>query len=184
VRVNGWRKQWVKNHIDLSGRGFSKMPSRAAIQADAFAAGALKERRRRQCQMSAAGAHIPPAVTLRHHRLEIAILDAIRAANCLGLLKSSPVHHRFPLFVIQVNGEAQQAPPVIPTKLLDWRPIQQRVEGPCVPRDLEQVPEELVVHLVVELHFLRLHERPQRPRATVGRRLLQVGVPALHIFAE
>src|SRR5579862_3870545 len=49
---------------------------------------------------------------------------------------------------------------------------------------LELVPEELVIHLVVELHFLCLYECPQQARAAVRRPFLQVGVAALHVFAE
>jgi len=46
---------------------------------------------------------------------------------------------------------------------------------------LEQVPQKLVVHLVVILHFLRFHERAQRARAAVGRGTLQISVAALHV---
>ena len=64
-----------------------------------------------------------------------------------------------------------------------WRtwPSFIRLQTSC---SLEQVPEELVVDFVVELHFRRLHERAQQPRAAVGRGLLQVRVAALHILAE
>ena len=51
-------------------------------------------------------------------------------------------------------------------------------------RSLEHIPEELVVDFVVVLHFRRLHERAQQPRAAVGRGLLQVRVAALHVLAE
>ena len=51
-------------------------------------------------------------------------------------------------------------------------------------RSLEQVPEELVVDLVVVLHFRRLDEGAQQARAAVGRGLLQVGVAALDVVAE
>lgn len=37
---------------------------------------------------------------------------------------------------------------------------------------LELVPEELVVNLVMELHFLGLHNGSQQARATVGGTLL------------
>ncbi len=49
---------------------------------------------------------------------------------------------------------------------------------------LEQIPQELVVDLVVELHFLRLDESPQRARAAIGRSLFQVRIARLHVFAE
>src|SRR4051812_6701518 len=49
---------------------------------------------------------------------------------------------------------------------------------------LELVPEELVVDLVVELHFLRLHDAAEEARAAVRGRLLQVGVAALYVLAQ
>src|SRR5208283_1399245 len=49
---------------------------------------------------------------------------------------------------------------------------------------LKQIPQELVVHLVVELYFGCLDNRAQQARAAVGGCLLQVGVASLHIFAE
>jgi hypothetical protein len=51
-------------------------------------------------------------------------------------------------------------------------------------RALEQVPEELVVHLVVILHFLRLDESAQCARAAVGGRALQIGIAVFHIGAD
>src|SRR4051812_39270207 len=54
----------------------------------------------------------------------------------------------------------------------------------CDPKALEQVPEELVVHLVVELDFLSFDERSQGPRAAIGGALLQVRIAAFHIVAE
>ena len=49
---------------------------------------------------------------------------------------------------------------------------------------LEQVPERLVVDLVVELHFRSLDERSELARAAVGGGLLQIGKAALHIRAQ
>src|SRR6185437_14296316 len=49
---------------------------------------------------------------------------------------------------------------------------------------LELVPQELVVHLVVELDFRSLHDGPEQARATVCGSLLQVGVASLHIVAQ
>ncbi len=46
---------------------------------------------------------------------------------------------------------------------------------------LEQVPEELVVNLVMVLHLWRFHERAQRSRATVSRRSLQIRVATFHV---
>ena len=51
-------------------------------------------------------------------------------------------------------------------------------------RSLEHVPQELIVNFVVILHFLRLDERPQQTRATVGGGTLQVGETLLHVRAE
>ena len=49
---------------------------------------------------------------------------------------------------------------------------------------LELVPEELVIDLVMELHFLRLDERSQQARATVSGCLLKIGKASLYIFTE
>jgi len=50
--------------------------------------------------------------------------------------------------------------------------------------NLKQIPEELVVDVVVILHLGRFHERSQQTRTPIGGSLLQIRVPALHIFAE
>ena len=49
---------------------------------------------------------------------------------------------------------------------------------------LEHIPQELIVDFVVILHLLRLHERPQQPRAPVRRPSFQIGEAALHIRAK
>src|SRR3954471_5119115 len=49
---------------------------------------------------------------------------------------------------------------------------------------LEQVPEGLVVDLVVELHFGSLDEGAEVASAAVGGSLLEIGETALHIGAE
>ena len=46
---------------------------------------------------------------------------------------------------------------------------------------LEQIPERLVVNLVVELHFWSLDECAEVAGAAVGSGLLQIGEAALHI---
>ena len=51
-------------------------------------------------------------------------------------------------------------------------------------RGLEQIPERLVVDLVVELDFGALDDGSQFARAAVGGGLLQVGVAALHVGAQ
>ena len=51
-------------------------------------------------------------------------------------------------------------------------------------RALEHVPQELVVHLVVELHFGSLHKRAEVPRTAVRRSFLQVRVTTLDVRAE
>ena len=48
----------------------------------------------------------------------------------------------------------------------------------------EKIPEELIVYVVVILHLGRFHKGSQQTRAAIGRSLFQVGVTALHIFAE
>lgn len=47
---------------------------------------------------------------------------------------------------------------------------------------LEQVPEELVVNVVVILHFGRLHKRSQLARTTIGGRLLQVRIAPFDVI--
>src|SRR5580658_5621942 len=49
---------------------------------------------------------------------------------------------------------------------------------------LEQIPQELVVDLVMELDFRRFDEGSQSARATVGGGLLQVGIAAFDVFAQ
>ena len=48
---------------------------------------------------------------------------------------------------------------------------------------LKQIPQELVIDLVVKLDFLRFYERSQSAGAAVGGGLFQIRVTALHIFA-
>src|SRR5262249_27396060 len=49
---------------------------------------------------------------------------------------------------------------------------------------LKQIPQKLVIHVVVILHLGRFHEGTQQARAAVGRGLLQVDVAGLHVRAE
>src|SRR4029077_295395 len=49
---------------------------------------------------------------------------------------------------------------------------------------LEQIPQELVIDLVVILNFGGFHESAEMARAAVRRRLLQFRVTAFHIFAQ
>src|ERR1035441_5204813 len=49
---------------------------------------------------------------------------------------------------------------------------------------LEQIPQELVVDLVVELNLLRLDESSQGAGAAVGGGFLQIGVAAFDVLAE
>src|SRR6266404_7483844 len=49
---------------------------------------------------------------------------------------------------------------------------------------LEQVPEELVVNLMVVLHFRRFHECPKRARAAVRGSAFQVRETSLYIGAQ
>jgi hypothetical protein len=50
--------------------------------------------------------------------------------------------------------------------------------------NLKQIPEELVVDLVVELDFLRFDEGSEGAGAAVGGGLLKVCVAALDVLAE
>src|SRR5260370_2154880 len=49
---------------------------------------------------------------------------------------------------------------------------------------LEQVPQELVVDVVVILHLGRFDKSSEQTRTAVRRRLLQVCVASLHVFTE
>src|SRR5260370_3482072 len=49
---------------------------------------------------------------------------------------------------------------------------------------LEQIPQELVVNLVMELHFGSFHERSERSWAAIGGGLFQVRVAILYVFSE
>lgn len=63
----------------------SKRSATAPIQGDAFAAGALKDGGGRKGKVPAVPADIPITATLRHHGLEVTLLDAVGATNCPGL---------------------------------------------------------------------------------------------------
>ena len=65
----------------------------------------------------------------------------------------------------------------------EWKPCTTFI-CPSRFRDLEQIPQKLVVHLVMELDFLGLDESAQSTRAAVSRGLLQIRIAALHIVAE
>src|SRR6266567_1126031 len=49
---------------------------------------------------------------------------------------------------------------------------------------LEEIPEQLIVDVVVELHLRRLDDRAQQAGAAVRRSLLQIGVASLHIRSQ
>src|SRR5260370_33015650 len=49
---------------------------------------------------------------------------------------------------------------------------------------LEQIPQELVVDLVMELHFGSFHERSEGSRAAIGGGLFQVRVAIFYVFSE
>src|SRR6516164_4416021 len=49
---------------------------------------------------------------------------------------------------------------------------------------LKQVPQELVVDVVVVLEFRRLDKCAQQPGAPVGRGLLQVAISRLYVLAQ
>ena len=51
------------------------------------------------------------------------------------------------------------------------------------PGSLKQVPQELVVDVVVVLHLGRLHESPEQAWAAIGGGLLQVGIARFDVGA-
>src|SRR4029077_9177938 len=63
-------------------------------------------------------------------------------------------------------------------------PVKPNGESNDLRPSLEEVPEELVVHFVVVLHFRRFYKRAKRPWATVGGSAFQIGIAALHVRAE
>src|SRR2546428_592652 len=78
----------------------------------------------------------------------------------------------------------------MPTKLAS-RPSSGKQNAPVLGRGvginssgLEQVPQELVVDLVMELDFLRFDEGSEGAGTAVCGRLLQVGVAGFYVFAE
>lgn len=102
----------------------------------------------------------------------------------------------------RVTGFAQGCPFAMPVRMMErntpcnprwlaWGYTIRDLRGcgaaeaaPAEPYCLEQIPEELVVYVVVVLHFLGLDEGSEQTRATVGRGLLQVGVASLYVLAE
>ena len=51
-------------------------------------------------------------------------------------------------------------------------------------RGLEQIPQRLVIHRVMELHFGAFDNGSEVVRRTVGGSLFQIGIASLHIGAE
>src|SRR5215471_2731182 len=78
------------------------------------------------------------------------------------------------LQAIEHARHTNKSPPVETGGLL------QRLAKPL----LKQVPEELVVHFVVILHFRRFDKGTQAARATVRRRSLQIRVPRFHVRTQ
>ena len=101
-------------------------------------------------------------------------------------------NHRFMRFVGWRGDLADRyAPRTIASGATCFIPARAKQNAPALDQgvladssDLEQVPEELVVDLVVELDFLRFDESAQRARTTIRGGLFQVGITALHVFAE
>src|SRR4051794_29473851 len=52
------------------------------------------------------------------------------------------------------------------------------------PRGLKQVPQKLVVDIVVVLHFGRFHECAELARAAIGGGAFQIGIALLDVLAE
>ncbi len=57
-----------------------------------------------------------------------------------------------------INTAAQKKTPWFAAKAFPWQSCSV----------LKQIPQELIVNLVVELHFRGLHDRSQKARAAVG----------------
>ena len=49
---------------------------------------------------------------------------------------------------------------------------------------LKHIPEELVVHFVVILHFRLLHKGTEQPWTAIGRRLLQIRIALFHFVPK
>jgi hypothetical protein len=74
-------------------------------------------------------------------------------------------------------------------KVIIPKPSVEQFAIACTPSiresiSLKQIPQELVVDLVVELDFRGLYKGAQQPWTTIGRGLLQIGVAALHILTQ
>jgi hypothetical protein len=49
---------------------------------------------------------------------------------------------------------------------------------------LELIPQILVVNLVMELHFLGLHNGSEQTGAAVRRSFFEIGIAGFHVLAE
>src|SRR6478752_5072515 len=65
-----------------------------------------------------------------------------------------------------------------------WRTRPSLISASTTPAGLEQVPQELIVNVVVVLHLRRLHKCTQQAWTAIGCSLFQVHVPRLRILAE
>jgi len=83
---------------EFSSKPLNKsLPFRALRRAElaTFFAAAFKVRIAGESKMPAAGTHVPAATALRGHHLEVALIDAIRAAD-VASASFPPFEHRDP----------------------------------------------------------------------------------------
>ena len=117
--------------------------------------------------MAAGGTNKPIAATLQQHRLEITAIYAIRTANRFAFVKRTRVDHR----LVDTRGIVREQAPKY-AKLLSIKRPRRGGQGLIANKRLEQIPQELVVDLVMELYLLRFDECSQRSRAAIRRGLL------------
>ena len=117
--------------------------------------------------MAAGGTNKPIAAALQQHRLEITAVYAIRTANRFASVKRTRVGHR----LVDTRGLMREQAPKY-AKLLSIKRPRPGGQGRIETKRLEQIPQELVVDLVMKLHLLRFDESSQRPRAAIRGGLL------------
>jgi hypothetical protein len=115
----------------------------------------------------ATGADKPIAATLQQHRLEITAFHAKGTTNRFGCVKRSRIDHKH---VDTRVLRREQAPKY--AKLLPIKRPRPGGRGLIETKRLEQIPQELVIDLVMELYFLGFDERSQRSGAAIRRGLL------------
>jgi hypothetical protein len=119
----------------------------------------------------ATGADKPIAATLQQHRLEITAFHAIGTTNRFGCVKRSRMDHKH---VHTRRLRREQAPKYA---ILGFNPGNPGLAAKAsIKRKkknrLEQIPQELVIDLVMELYLLGFDECSQRSGAAIRRGLL------------